>query len=271
MKPSSNGLCGNSPVTVHAFADNELNAKDWLAFKEHLSACPDCFAAYRRILALKALFKHSLLQYRAPAPLRIEIVMELQAVNKQALAEAPGAKSWAYALLSRRGLIWKEWKKINRIAPALAASLVIAVTLTFFLSGPSLEDEIIAKYKRSLAVSLASNSPPAASLEENPRLTGAPGFVLPIPDLTASGFAYRGARLDQIAQHSGEVLIYSNGSYVIHIFIWPSEGELLGTVSKEGYNIIHWTWSDLKFCAISTMSANELSKFQEIFASKLSA
>jgi anti-sigma factor RsiW len=272
MKDSSkNGQCGILPITVHAFADNELNAMDCLAFKDHLRACPYCFATYRRILLLKAIFKHSLLQYQAPVSLRIAVTLALQSANKAAPAGVSGAKRWNYTVLSRPGLIWREWKQINWIASALAASLLLAVTLIFSSIEPALEDEIIANYKRSLVVSLPSNHPSATSDEEMPRLAGKLDFVPPITDLAGSGFTYNGTRFDQIGSHSGAVLVYTRESYVIDLYIWPSEAEPLDAVSREGYNIIRWTRSGLKFCAISTMNAKELSRFQKAFASMMPA
>jgi anti-sigma factor (TIGR02949 family) len=271
MKTSSNGLCGNSPITVHAFADNELDAKDWIAFKDHLDTCPGCFAAYRQILALKALLKHSLLQYQAPASLRMEIALELQAASKVVPAGVCGAKSSDRVRLSRPNLIGKEWKQITLTGSALAVSLVIAITLIFSMNGPALEDEIIASYRRSLALSLSSNALRATSPEEKSRLIGNLDFVPLIPDLAASGFSYKGARLDQIARRNTAVLIYAKERNVINLFIWPSESEPIGTVSRQGYNIIRWTRAGLKFCAISTLNATELSQFQELFASKLPA
>jgi anti-sigma factor RsiW len=271
MKDSSSGLCGTSLLTVHAFADNELNAEDWLAFKVHLSTCPDCSAAYSRILALRALFKDNRLQYQAPGALRIKIALALQVSSRAAPAGASGAESRGGALLSRADSIWKERKPVYQIASVLAASLILAATLILSPNGPALEDEIIVKYKRSLALSLPSNGRSGAFREEKPRLEGSLDFVPPIPDLAGSGFTYKGARFDQVAQRSTAVLIYSYESYVIDLFIWPSEAEPLGALSKQGYNIIHWTSSGFKFCAISTLTARELAKFQEIFASKLPA
>jgi anti-sigma factor RsiW len=256
MKSSSNGLCGTSPVTLHAFADNEMKAEDWLAFKEHLSACPDCLAAYRRILALRVLLKRNRLHYRAPDALRIKIWAALQASSRPAPA-GPDSR--------------KVRRPIHRIASALAASLAIAVTLTLALNGPALEDEIIANYKRSLAVSLPSEGPSAAFRGEKPRLESSLDFIPPIPDLTGSGFTYQGARSDRIGRRGAAVLSYSYESSVIDLFIWPSRAEPLGTVSKQGYNILHWTRSGLKFCAISTLTARELVRFREVFVSKLPA
>jgi anti-sigma factor RsiW len=218
MKNSSNGPCRSSPVTVHAFADNELDARDWLAFKEHLSACSDCGAAYRQILALRALFKHSVLHYRAPHALRMKIALALETSSRAATARASGAGPWSGALLSRPDSIWKERQQINRIASALAASLLIAATLIFSLSGPALEDEIIDKYKRSLDISVPSNGPSAAFREEKPWLEGNLDFVPPIPDLAGSGFTYKGARFDRIAQRSTAVLVYSYESSSISLF-----------------------------------------------------
>jgi anti-sigma factor RsiW len=266
MKNSSNGPCRNAPVTVHAFADNELDAKDWLAFREHLSTCPDCSAAYKQILALRALFKRSLVHYRAPRELRIQIESALEVRGG-----APGTAARRAASLSRPDSIWKKWKRINRTVSAFAASLAVAAALLLSLSGPALEDEIIGKYQRSLAVSLPSEGASAAFREEKQRPEGSLAFVPPIPDLAGSGFTYQGARADQVARHSAAVLIYSYRSSVIDLFIWPSGAEPLGALSKQGYNIIHWTRSGFKFCAISTLTATELSRFQEAFASKLPA
>jgi anti-sigma factor RsiW len=271
MNDSSNGPCCNSPFTVHAFADNELDAKDWLAFEEHLSTCPDCSAAYRQILALRALFKHSLLRYRAPQKLRREIASALEVRDRMALGRAPGATAWPAAPLSRPDSIWKKWKRIDRTASAFAASLAVAAALLLSPGGPALEDEIIGKYQRSLAVSLPPEGASATFREERQRPKGRMDFLTPIPDLAGSGFTYQGARTDRIAGHRAAVLIYTYGSSAVDLFIWPSGAEPPGALSKQGYNIVHWTRSGLKFCAISTLAAAELSRFQEAFASKLPA
>jgi anti-sigma factor RsiW len=271
MKNSSNGLCGISPAKVHAFTDHELQTEDWLAFKEHLSACPDCFAEHSQILAMKALFKRNLVHYRAPDVLRIKIALALQAYNGAAPVNTSGAKSSKPMLLSAAASAAKKGRPINRIAAALAASLVIALALNLALNGQALEDEIIASYQRSLDISLTPEGRPAAFRRERPRLAGSLDFVPPIPDLTGSGFTLEGARADQIARRGTAVLVYSRRSYVINLFIWRSGAEPFGALSKQGYNIVHWTGGGLKFCAISTLTASELAKFQELFASRLPA
>jgi anti-sigma factor RsiW len=271
MKTSSSGQCGNSPITVHAFADGELDGIDWLVFNDHLRACPDCSAEYKRVLFLKALFKLEPLRYRAPDPLRLRVSLSLRAAHEAAPVRESGGKPGNKEILFRKNLIRKEWKQTKWIAPLLAASVMIAATLTLSSNGSALEDEIIAKYRHSLIVSLPADIPSTASPERKPQFAGNLDFVPPVLDLTGSGFAYRGYRFDEVSRLNAAVLIYTQRSDVIDLFIWPSGVEPIGAVSRDGYNIIHWTRAGLKFCAISTMSAEDLSRFQEAFAARLPA
>ena len=82
-------------------------------------------------------------------------------------------------------------------------------------------------------------------------------------------FAYRGSRFDQVADLNAAVLIYAQDVYIIDLFIWPAKAEPIGIVSRDGHTLIYWTQGGLKFCAVSNMKPEDLSRFQEFFAAKL--
>jgi anti-sigma factor RsiW len=59
-------------------------------------------------------------------------------------------------------------------------------------------------------------------------------------------------------------LVYKRQKHFINLFIWPStrgsdKGEK--TVTRQGYNLIHWTKSGMTYWAVSDLNNRELQEF----------
>jgi len=85
----------------------------------------------------------------------------------------------------------------------------------------------------------------------------------PVKDLTEQGFRLVGGRLDYLDSRPVAALVYQRSQHYINLFVWPSnktgikEGD---QITRQGYNIIHWTQSGMSYWLVSELNLTELSE-----------
>ena len=87
--------------------------------------------------------------------------------------------------------------------------------------------------------------------------------------LTFGGLMLLGGRLDYIDGRAVPTIVYRRRTHVINLFVMQSSGAGTKVEKVRGFNVRHWTWSDLDFWAISDVSPDELQEFGEKFESSL--
>ena len=95
----------------------------------------------------------------------------------------------------------------------------------------------------------------------------------PVEDLAKQGFPLIGGRLDYLEDRPVAALIYQRNKHFINLFVWPSEsGSEVGTktVSRQGYNLSHWTRSGMMYWAASDLNSAELQEFVELVQNQTS-
>jgi anti-sigma factor RsiW len=93
-------------------------------------------------------------------------------------------------------------------------------------------------------------------------------FAAPVIDLSGDGFPLIGGRLDYLDNHSAAALVYQRRKHFINLFIWPtaskdSKGQ--NTVTRQGYNLLHWIEGDFTYWAVSDVSITDLETFKRSF------
>jgi anti-sigma factor RsiW len=245
--------CEETRILLHALIDGELDAPHSREVEAHLATCPACAAQLRDYRAMRQALSAPALRQQAPAALRARIEAKLP--SRRVVAP------------SRRSLL-KGLAMGSVLSGALAASLIVFVMRQE--EDQRILGDVVSAHLRSLQgdhlIDVQSTDQHTVKPWFNGRLDVAP----PVVDLTAQGFTLIGGRLDYIDAKPVAAVVYKRRAHVINLFVAPLAGaEHLGpergpTIEQvQGFNIWHWTRSDLGFWAVSDINAEELQEFGE--------
>ena len=238
--------CAEIQELVHGHLDDELAFTQALQIDNHLAGCETCQQVYAHARALRSAVREQAPYYPAPAPLRSRI---LNAVRTSARQPAPK-------------MLTVSWWNVGA---TLACVMLLTWSLTIYLLPPAetahLPDDLISSHIRSL---LASNVADVLSSDQHtvkPWFNGKLDFSPPVQDLTAQGFALVGGRLDYVAGRPVAALVYRHRQHLINLFIWPTAdggNSTVQTLTKQGYNLVHWMHAGMSLWAVSDLNQEEL-------------
>jgi anti-sigma factor RsiW len=255
--------CTDSRNRLHAYLDQELDLPGVVAIDQHLASCPACKAIFARQSALQSGIRRHAQYYAAPAALADRIRAKING----AAVETPGrtlAPRWQWPQL-------RQWFQFG--AAVTATAVVSWIAAIQYISPP--EDEIITGQVitgHARAV-LSSRLVDVATSDEHtvkPWLSSKLDFSPPVTDLTDAGFPLVGGRLDYLDNRPVAALVYRHRQHVINLFVWPDQpsGRRLPmqSLSKHGYNVLHWTEAGMVYWAISDLNPAEMKTFAESYA-----
>ena len=253
-------ICKDAQNLINGYVDGELDLIRNLEIERHIQDCALCTQDYKNHQVLSNAIKTGSLYFKAPADLRRRIQLSLR---KAAKAEAG------------RRMLPKWW---FNIAAPMAAAAVILLALVPFLRGPSADDllagEVISSHVRSLMASHLADVSSSDQHTVKPWFAGKLNFSPPVEDLAKQGFPLIGGRLDYLEDRPVAALIYQRQKHFINLFIWPSGSDSdveTKTVSRQGYNLFHWTRSGMTFWAVSDLNNTELQKFVQLVQNQTSS
>lgn len=134
-------------------------------------------------------------------------------------------------------------------------------------------DEIVASHVRA---GLSSRDIDVISTDRHtvkPWFNGRLDFAPPVVDLSASGFALAGGRLDYVGQRRVAVLVYRYRQHVIDVYVWPSgEGGArpYATVSQ-GYALDCWEAAGMTWWAVTDAEPSALAAFRTALDARVAA
>jgi len=162
---------------------------------------------------------------------------------------------------------------------ALAAAIVMAaiVASSFLprLSQPRadqfLATQLIASDVRSL---MANHLTDVASSDQHtvkPWRDARLDFAPPVVDLPSEGFPLIGGRLDYLDNRPVAALVYGRRKHFANLFVWPTasdESKAPKTITREGYQLLHWADLDFNYWAVSDVNVNDLQLFKQQFETR---
>ena len=238
---------------IEAYLDNELDAAQHAAVQQHMKACPNCSEAYARLIKQKDSIKAAAPYYRAPLELQRSVRQGLRRLESQAVKPV-------------RELPWR-WA-------AIAASLLLVASLSWNViqmrpraAEGELADIIVTDHIRSLIGTRLVDVVSSDQHTVKPWFAGKLDFSPDVRDLSAQGFPLVGGRVEYLTGRRVAALVYQRRLHVINLFIWPagSSAGIETAISRNGYNLIHWTTGPMTYWAVSDLNAGELATLRSLY------
>jgi anti-sigma factor RsiW len=274
--------CEEATKLMDGYLDGELDPITSQTIEEHLRECPKCDQAYKTHGLLVRAIGSATPYHKAPAELRERIQASLRREIAEQSNGSGNIPRDARPLMTKMqprspsilfGTSW-EWLAL---AAAILLAAIIGWNLFPRLQRPGadqfLATQLIASHVRSL---MANHLTDVASSDQHtvkPWLDTKLDFAPAVPDLSSQGFPLLGGRLDYLDNRPVAALIYQRRKHFINLFVWPTESnasKVTKTISRQGYQLLHWVDSDFNYWAVSDVNANDLQTFKEQFEEQMS-
>jgi anti-sigma factor RsiW len=232
---------------VEAYLDGELDLVRSLEVERHLGECAVCSAALRAHRSLRSALADPSLRHEPPKGLADRVRRE---VRKASPPPRAGALSG-----------WR-WQAVAAVAPVVAlAAWALAVIARTPSEDERLGREVVSAHVRSL---MAEHLTDVASSDRHtvkPWFNGRLDFSPDVVDLASDGYPLVGGRLDYVGGRPVAALVYERGKHPINVFTWPEPDTRVGAdqeSSVQGYNVIRWRRSGMRYWAVSDLNLPEL-------------
>src|SRR5437879_12314436 len=266
--------CDEAIKLMDGYLDGELDPITSQTIEQHLRECHNCDQAYKTHGSLMRAIGDGAPYYKAPAKLRERIQSSLrQEIAKEPVRNVVEDSPSLFPTGQRR--------TVTSVIPwnwlALAAAIIFAAIITFNLmprlqrpgSDQFLATQLIASHALSL---MANHLTDVASSDQHtvkPWLDAKLDFAPPVVDLSSEGFPLIGGRLDYLNNRTVAALVYQRRKHFINLFVWPAAPDATGTpktITRQGYQLLHWTDSDFHYWAVSDVNDKDLQAFKQLFA-----
>jgi len=243
--------CTDSRSRLHAYLDQELDLPGVLAIDEHLASCEACKAIFARHFALQSGLRKHAAYFTAPATLKERI--------RGVIGRTP---RWQQPRF--------QWFQLGAAVAATAlVSWIAAIQYNAPPEAEFLAEQVIASHARSMLTTRLADVSTSDEHTVKPWLSSKLDFSPPVTDLTGAGFPLVGGRLDYLDNRPVAALVYGRRQHVINLFVWPDRRDRslpMQSLSKHGYNVLHWINGGMAFWAISDLNAAEMKAFAEAYA-----
>lgn len=246
--------CDEARILLHGHLDGELDLVRDLEVERHLEECPRCAREFATLRAMRTRLREETFHFEAPAELKEKI--------RRALPSPPRAEGYS----SRRGGFVPR-------AIQFAIPLAIGAMLTLFIAPRTLRPsgdetiarEVVASHVRSM---MGSHLMDVASTDQHtvkPWFNDKLDFSPQVKDLSAQGFPLAGGRLEYLGGKTVAALVYRRRQHIVNLFTWPSARESEMQLSRQGYNLLHWSDAGMSYWAVSDIPSSELEQFREAY------
>src|SRR5205085_12170745 len=171
-----------------------------------------------------------------------------------------------------RIIVWDTSRNWLALAAAIIFAAIIALTLLPRLQrSPAdqfLATQLIASHVRSLMASHLTDVTSSDQHTVKPWLDAKLDFAPPVVDLSQQGFPLVGGRLDYLDNRPVAAMVYQRRKHFINLFVWPTgagAAKTMKTISRQGYQLLHWLDSEFNYWAVSDISERELQEFKQLF------
>jgi anti-sigma factor RsiW len=222
---------------IHPYADGELDVVNAREVEQHLTTCDDCRRLEQRLQLLRTALRNNV----------------RRALKREAKPERES---------------FSPWLVLTTGAAFALLLLSFAFYQTTSTSRNVIADELVANHVRSL---LATHLVDVVSSDQHtvkPWFHGRVDFAPEVRDLSANGFPLVGGRLDYLHGQTVVALVYRRNKHPINLFVEPTstnDNTAPSTLTRRGYNLVHWTHDGMDYWAVSDLNTTELRQFASQF------
>ena len=270
--------CEQATELMGGYLDGELDAVTNQEIERHLHDCSKCSQAYELERDLVRAVQSGAPYYKAPAEVRQSIESSLRAeISTQPLESRSESRRPAPSKRKSQPQVVfaPQWSWLA-LAAAIIAAAIVAVNVMPRWRGNGgdqlLATQLIASHVRSLMASHLTDVVSSDQHTVKPWLDTKLDFAPPVFDLTNDGFPLVGGRLDYLESRPVAALVYQRRKHFINLFIWPAESVMTvtdKTISRQGYQLVHWIDGDFNYWAVSDVSESDLQLFRQAFEKQL--
>jgi anti-sigma factor RsiW len=250
-------ICEDTQSLLDGYLDHELDLMRSVDIERHLKECEKCSVRYENLQSLRAGVSRDSLYYFAPAGLQQRVLLTL---SKEMRTES-----------RLPVLVWRWFGA----AAALIIVCVVIWSVIGFIRKPSAEEllaqEAVSSHVRSLMVDHLTDVLSSDQHTVKPWFNGKLDFAPPVDDLSSQGFPLIGGRLDYLDSRQVAALVYQRRQHFINLFVWPVAGNSnfpQKVLTRQGYNVVHWTTRGMNYWAVSDISESELQEFVRVLQSR---
>lgn len=241
-----------SPELIEVYADQELDAAQQAAVEQHLATCAACSDSLARLRRLKADIRASAGYHKATPDLRQAVLraLEREAAPSKRISESSDTWRWlavAAAVLLALSLAWNSYLLRPHTAQA------------------ELAQNILSDHVRSLIGTHLVDVPSSDQHTVKPWFAGKLAFSPDVRDLSAQGFPLEGGRLEYLNGQRVAALVYHRRLHVINLFIWAGASGSDSRLTRDGYNLLHWSDGSMTYWAVSDVSMPELENLRALY------
>jgi anti-sigma factor RsiW len=149
------------------------------------------------------------------------------------------------------------------VAIVLLATALLVQMLKRSSASEMLAEQVVSSHIRSLQANQLSDVASSDQHTVKPWFSGKLDFAPVVKDLSIKGFPLVGGRLDYLDGRAVAALVYKRRQHTINLFVWPSQApdSAPRSFTIKGYNLVHWTHSQMAYWAVSDVNAKDLGQF----------
>ena len=240
--------CNDTRNLLNAYVDGELDSEGSISVESHVQGCSSCLRDMENLHVLASSIERGALRFKAPPHLKRNVQAAIRAANPVARSSFFGWR-WAGALASAAVLVALTWAATTHWVRSSEETLLV--------------NAIVDSHVRSMMANHITDVASSDSHTVKPWFGGKLDYSPPAKDLTEQGYRLIGGRLDYLDNRPVAALVYQRSQHFINLFVWPVKSSVIpqeGHLTRQGYNMIHWTQSGMTYWLVSELNPAELNE-----------
>jgi anti-sigma factor RsiW len=240
--------CKETKNLLNAYVDGELDSAGSLSVENHVRGCASCLTETENLRGLASAIQNGGLRFNAPRHLKRNVQAAIRIANP-APWRSYFSWRWAGTLASAVLIVVFVWVVTTRNAGSSQEAMLV--------------NDIISSHVRSMMANHITDVASSDSHTVKPWFGGKLDYSPPATDLTEQGFRLIGGRLDYLDNRPVAAVVYQRSQHFINLFVWPSADAAIkqeDVLTRQGYNLIHWTQSGMTYWLVSELNLTELNE-----------